>query len=326
MSAQTFHRFPDLPYELRHHVSEASCFDRHEERHGLHYVDCPGSRKCRTRIECRAASETETSACLMDAGLWAACQESRRVIKKQMRQHGFLRTDRENKSLCLKGPEPATLIIDENEDMVCFRISDWFKVQHWTKMFHFLLSYADSTEEGMPHNVAFEMDGSWDHQHSIWRAILNGIRFYGGGHYPPLYKHIIDKKIHWFRDSSTLDDTWADCNNEFMVVTWKNLCPCNQRGMDSGALVFLMYMRRGYQPYTSDGYHSCMGLYHTAYTLAVDILVRQDNEVMPCQSCQTRAKKDHEHNYLLDGMDLPLAEEDEKVEESKEEERESEKQ
>ena len=47
---------------------------------------------------------------------------------------------------------------------------------------------------------------------------------------------------------------------------------------------------------------------------------------MPCQSCQIRAKKDREHNYLLDGMDLPLVKEDEKVEESKEEERESEKQ
>ncbi|KAH7179957.1 uncharacterized protein B0J16DRAFT_323424 [Fusarium flagelliforme] len=232
MSARTFHRFPELPCELRHLIWEASCFNRHEKRHGIHYVDCHGWRGYKTRIKCHPAGESGISACLMDAGLWAACRESRRVIKRRMRQHGLLDTDEENKSLCLKGPKPATLIVDQLKDIVCFRFSDWYEEDHWTTRFHFYLSYADSTEEGFPHKVAFEIDGIWDHWHPSWTKMVRAISGYNPDdhdRYPFLDISIIDKSIHWFRNHSTVDDTYADSDNKFTVIEWKNLCRCNQR-------------------------------------------------------------------------------------------------
>jgi len=52
----------------------------------------------------------------------------------------------------------------------------------------------------------------------------------------------------------------------------------------------------------------------------VKVPVRRDNEVMPCQSCQTQAENNQHNDYLLDCMDPLTAEGNEKVEESKEEE------
>ncbi|KAI1050790.1 hypothetical protein LB507_009287 [Fusarium sp. FIESC RH6] len=320
MSARTFHRFSELSCELRHLIWEASCFNRQKKRHGMHYVDCHGWRNYHTRIECRAASESEISACLKDAGLWAACRESRRVIQRRMRQHGFLDTDEENRSLCLKGSEPATLIIDELKDIVCFRFSDWYDDHGWTDRFHFYLSYADSTEEFFPRKVAFEIDGIWDHEHRFWIKMLNAISSYNSDDhdwYPLLNISIFDKNIHWFRDHSTLDDTYADSDNEFAVVQWRNLCRCNQRGTWCSALAFLMHINWRYRrPYDGIIY----------FLQSASILVRRDNEVVTCQSCQTQAQAQNGWytDHLLDDMDVATDEEDEKVEESNGEEQEPE--
>ena len=319
MSAQTFHRFLELPCELRHLIWEASCFNRHEKRHGIHYVDCHGWRHHCTRINCQPASESQISACLMDAGLWAACRESRRVTQRRMRQHGVLSTDEENRSLCLKGREPATLIIDEHKDIICFRLSDWEKGR-WGCRFHFYLSYADSTEGGFPRKVAFEIDGIWDHEHTCWTKMVRAISSYNSDDhdwFPFLNISIFDKNIDWFRDHSKLDDTYADSDNEFTVVQWRNLCRCNQRGIWSSALAFLMYLDWGYREHI-DGV--------AYFTNKVSILVRRDNEVMTCQSCQTQAQAQNgwHTDHLLDDMDVPTDEEDEKVEESNGEEQEPE--
>ena len=303
MSAQTFHRFLELPCELRDLIWEA------------------GWRHYDTRIKCQPASESEISACLMDAGLWAACRESRRVMQRRMRQHGLLDADEENKSLCLKGPKPATLIIDQLKDIVCFQLSDWYEDSDWTTRFRFWLSYADSTEEeGVPHKVAFEIDGIWDHEHACWYKMVRAISSYNRNdddQCPFLDISIIDKEIHWFRDHTTVDDTYADSDNEFTVVQWKNLCRCNQRGIWSSALAFLMYLNWGYREHI-DGV--------TYFTHRVSILVRRDNEVMACQSCQTRAQAENgwHTDHLLDGMDVPTDEGDENVEESNREEQEPE--
>lgn len=331
MPAKAFHRFPRLPCELRHLIWEASCFNRHEKRHGIHYVDCHGYRNYCTRIQCQPASESEKSACLMDAGLWAACYESRRVIQRRMRQHELLDTgEEENKSLCLEGPKPATLIIDQLKDIVCFRFSDWYEDHNWTDRFHFYLSYADSTEEDFPYKVAFEIDAIWDHWHPSWEKMARAISDYNpddDDFYPFLDISIMDKNIHWFRHHSTLDDTYAalrgvsykelsydtyaDSDNEFTVVEWKNLCRCIQRGMWSGAVAFLMFLNWGYRhPINSVAY----------FTHRVTILVRRDNEVMTCESCQTRAQADNawHTDHLLDGMNVPTDEGDEEVEEAEE--------
>jgi hypothetical protein len=215
-------------------------------------------------------------------------------------------------------------------DIVCFRISDWYEVQRWTPDFYFPLSHPDSTEKGFHHRVAFEIDGNWNHQHSIWQTMRKVIRSYkpdDDDFYPVLDILVIDKDIHWFRDDSIFDVTYADCDNEFMVAGWENLCHCNQKGTWSGALAFLMHISRGYELCNSIYSHrEGRGLFQTNYTLRVDILVRRDNEVMPCQSCQTGAKNDRHFNYLLDGTDPPTPEGDEKVEESREEEQEHERQ
>ncbi|KAI1050783.1 hypothetical protein LB507_009288, partial [Fusarium sp. FIESC RH6] len=74
MSSRTFHPFLKLPYELRLLIWEASCFNGNEKtRHGLNYVDVSDTDD----IKCRPADDTTTSACLMDTGLWEACDESR---------------------------------------------------------------------------------------------------------------------------------------------------------------------------------------------------------------------------------------------------------
>ncbi|KAJ4129186.1 hypothetical protein NW768_007721 [Fusarium equiseti] len=223
----------------------------------------------------------------------------------------------ENEVLCLKGPEPATLLIDQHKDIVCFRISDWYEEPHWGSGFHFYLSYADLTDEGFPHKVAFEIDGIWDYQHPLWRKMqrdtTSGYNPEDDDYYPFLHISIMDKNIHWFRDHNTVDDTYADSDNEFTVVKWGNLCPCNQRGMWSGALAFLMYIDWGFRHPIDEV---------RLYAAKVGILVRRDNEVMPCQSCQAGAKSDRPLDHLLDSMNLPTTEGDENVEESSEEEQE----
>ncbi|CAG7565205.1 unnamed protein product [Fusarium equiseti] len=304
MSAPTFHRFPDLPCELRHDIWEASCFNRHDTRHGMHYVHCTGlSYHLDTAIKCRPANESETSACLMDAGLWGACHESRRVMEKRMKRQGLMLTDAsaKNSSLCLEGPEPALLLLSSRQDLVCFKISDWWRKQMFTPMFFFYLVCVEAKNEDLVFNVGFEMDGNWDFQNRIWQSITQALRYgsFGLDECHKINMSIIDKDVHWHRDDDFPDVTYADCNNEYTVVQWKSLCPSAQRGLGSGTRAFLTYMRRGYDQTSSSGAPPCLEVEGW-----VNILVRRDNEVEPCQLCQKpNGKKLYDSPYGIAQFD-----------------------
>ncbi|KAF5027151.1 hypothetical protein F66182_724 [Fusarium sp. NRRL 66182] len=94
MSSTTFHRFPDLPYELRHLIWKHSLRPT-EGKSGLHYLamsepgnlnnmrDIPNLRFHLPSISSATSVDTRPrSAFLWDAGLWTACKESRQVIMK----------------------------------------------------------------------------------------------------------------------------------------------------------------------------------------------------------------------------------------------------
>ena len=149
-------------------------------------------------------------------------------------------------------------------------------------MFFFYLPCVEAINEDLVHNVAFEMDGTWDFQHNIWRSLIVAIvrgSLDGDGCYK-INISIIDKDVHWHRDDDTPDVTYADGNNEYTVVQWKSLCPGAQRGLGNGTRTFLTYMRRAYDR-NNPNWFSCLEIEEK-----LKVLVRRDNEVEPCQLCQ----------------------------------------
>ncbi|KAF5552087.1 hypothetical protein FPHYL_9034 [Fusarium phyllophilum] len=103
MSPMTFHRFRNLPTEVRLMVWKAACFPYAADQRGLHYIDLEtveknlidgvliidiGSMEMKalhpdfqtSPNEQRVVGCAKRSAYMWDAGLWKACRESRDVI------------------------------------------------------------------------------------------------------------------------------------------------------------------------------------------------------------------------------------------------------
>ncbi|KAF4944808.1 hypothetical protein FGADI_12403 [Fusarium gaditjirri] len=103
MLPTTFHRFPNLPTELRLNIWKAACFPCTANQRGLHYIDLRTLAERliagvvifnRDSMEMRAlhpdfqtspkdqqvVGRANRSAYMWDAGLWKACRESREII------------------------------------------------------------------------------------------------------------------------------------------------------------------------------------------------------------------------------------------------------
>ncbi|KAJ4004841.1 hypothetical protein NW766_011575 [Fusarium irregulare] len=276
MSSRTFHPFPKLPYELRLLIWEASCFNGNEKtRHGLNYVDVSDTDD----IKCRPADDTTTSDCLMDTGLWEACDESKAVMIKQFEERGLLSADLpicRNQGRWLRAPAHIqTPVLISGRDLFYFRIFDWYTRQLrredrreiGTAAFDFHLDRYQGISQAKVCNLAFELDVvGWGQYSSVWRVIslalaqafLQSRTSWGES----VTVSIIDKDVHWYRDDHTVIDViYADSNDDYTLVSWKNLCYCDQTAVGIGAHALRKYT-----------YFS-----HLMEEM-VKILVRRDNE------------------------------------------------
>ena len=290
MSPRTFHPFPKLPYEVRLLIWEASCFDRNKTtRHGLHYVDIVAKYRFARTVQCRPAAKSETSACLMDTGLWLACRESRAVLIRQLQKRGLLLPDappNPNQVRWLKAPVQDPIFVSAHQDLFCFRLSEWWKSQRLWAQFNFFLG------QYLVHNLAFELDSSWGKREIYWPAFnialesLDQQRVWGN-----ISLSIIDKNVLWHRNDSIHDITYADCDNEYTIVGWENLCSCNQKRVKTGARAFRRLIKPSSDVDNLFTSHYRMMDSHYKLESKVKVLVRRDNEVQPCQKCQSRREK-----------------------------------
>lgn len=171
--ATTFHGFPDLPAELRlqiwedcirpdgqgvHFFTIETCFDPSPEQPGISYELKPqrysiGGGEYETENAAaplfgagsqRSWTENNLSTCLIDAGLWTACRESREVMEKHFKT-AFWREKRQEslkkepycRGLSWYEPEhksaPGTGRFRHNGEDWCFAVfphRDLFCVQH----------------------------------------------------------------------------------------------------------------------------------------------------------------------------------------------------
>lgn len=275
MSSPTFYLFPKLPYELRLLIWEATCFNGNKKtRHGLNYIDVSDS------FDCRLAVESNTSACIMDTGLWGACTESRAVVRRKFRKRGLLLADItvcKNQARMLRAPSYIrTRLIISGRDLFCFRISDWCNKLLRPPGFDFYLDRHEGISQAKVCNLAFELDVvDWDKDAWVLPAIRKALR---QAHLEAWEKwgekfrlSIIDKNVHRYRGDSTVNVTYADSDDEYTIVSWQNLCYCDQTAVGTGAHALRKYIRPSIYENSVDFYR---GMEET-----VKVLVRRDREV-----------------------------------------------
>ncbi|KAH7179956.1 uncharacterized protein B0J16DRAFT_387785 [Fusarium flagelliforme] len=303
MSSPTFHPFPKLPYELRLLIWEASCFNGNKKtRHGLNYIDVSHAYD----IKCRSANDTATSACLMDTGLWEACDESKAVMIKQFRKRGLLLDDVplcRNQGRWLSAPAYIrTPVLISGRDLLCFRISDWYG-GHWSPTLSFYLHRYEGIGLDMVRNIAFELDVfGLDKRHPLWSLFRTNLTNTDelGAWGRKVNISIIDKHVRWYRNDNSDNITYADYNDEYTIVSWENLCYCDGNGVGTGSHAFRKYIRPLYEDYQPPVLaHQWTGDFYLWLERAVKILVRRDKEVS-CPSLQTGRRIYRPDNHQFD--------------------------
>jgi hypothetical protein len=145
----------------------------------------------------------------------------------------------------------------------------------WAPVFDFYLDRCKGISQAKVCNLAFELDVVDREKHSsVWISIRKAIR---QAHLEVREKwgenlrlSIIDKDVHWYRDDSTVNVTYADSDNEYTIVSWENLCYCDQTALGTGAHALRKYIRPSYED-SADFYR--------LMEETVKVLVRRDNEV-----------------------------------------------
>ncbi|KAJ4129187.1 hypothetical protein NW768_007722 [Fusarium equiseti] len=298
MSSPTFHLFPKLAYDLRLLIWEASCFNGNKTtRHGLNYVNLTHDGLFSGYLHYRPAEESETSSCLMGTGLWGACVESRAVMIKQFRKRGLSLDDipaLQNRGRWLSGSEHIrSPVMVSRHDLFCFRISNWFEQYRPIPRFYFYLPRYKGIVEAQVCNLAFELDiAGQGTPHIVWYTIRCAIR----EAHPQVRRKrgetlnlsIIDKDVHWYRDNSTVNVnvTYADSDSEYTIVSWENLCYCDQVGVGTGAHA----LRKNVTP--SHGEDSAN--FYRRMERTVKVLVRRDNEVSCPLEQRVYRSEDHQ--------------------------------
>jgi len=166
--AKTFHRFPYLPFELREMIWKLAIRPLTvPNAHFLTIFKPPKSvpKGYATFVHGRAKKNTpilaaplynNSSAYMIDWGLWTACKDSRRII-----QQSFAKGNGFRQALTVKGR-----FIDNGQnryfirfitDLVCFQHVDLRNILHWTTNSGFL---TPDYLWGLS-NVAFEYNKRW---------------------------------------------------------------------------------------------------------------------------------------------------------------------
>lgn len=207
MALQTFSCFPQLPPEIRLSIWEHAlrptdrggglhkfsimefdeCFGAHFQRGHATLPYPPAATEYPTYMagvprliksphnENRPRNE---SACLWDAGLWAACSESRRVIANNLNR-SLCRLENESSSAHEEIESPDndatavmmtmsrkneiwTLIVRPYQDLFCLTPLNWGMQIDWTTMFDSFAFSASSSGYGPVKNIAVEFDPSWN--------------------------------------------------------------------------------------------------------------------------------------------------------------------
>ncbi|RFN47517.1 hypothetical protein FIE12Z_8234 [Fusarium flagelliforme] len=181
MATPSLHRFPDLPTELRLQIWNSSCVPRIPNRHAVHYIDVDKDNSLTGHLEVfhRGFGDDETkSACLMDAGLWTTCRESRDVITKQ-----WLATHSDGFGTLTKmlirgnGEKDGQCLVSPFRDMFCLKARDWNIDPGSSRACQMFIKDTDGPSDpnkspDVPetyrpnhyfriNNIAFEFDPSW---------------------------------------------------------------------------------------------------------------------------------------------------------------------
>ncbi|KAL7943713.1 hypothetical protein V8C42DRAFT_346633 [Trichoderma barbatum] len=183
-SPQTFHPFPQLPFELREMIWKAAI---RPQGRGVQFFTF--TEPSTHTPECLAvlASDTLTakkprltisldnntsnvSTCLMDSGLWTACYESRMILQREFKKRRRFGPDERTGHFTSSGLDRYFTYYPGN-DLVCFQHQDLKKLVQWEwkDVYHvqpFLRAYHV--------DVALEYDQKWQY---FFREALPGVPY-----------------------------------------------------------------------------------------------------------------------------------------------------
>ncbi|RGP65904.1 hypothetical protein FLONG3_9036 [Fusarium longipes] len=182
MALTTFHPFPRLPFELRTQIWEAACLELCRSFRGIHYVTVGSLDVAPLSHNWDGSKPKNNSIYLWDAGLWTACQESKRVIAKHWEKQPRPEHDVDIYNCCSYEeanyyydtfwPEwdfrnTVTMLysrvdgehwrqmVDYRKDLLCVTVDDW----------EFVAIKSDDIDLQIflfhDHDVAIEFDPSW---------------------------------------------------------------------------------------------------------------------------------------------------------------------
>ncbi|KAH7198314.1 uncharacterized protein B0J16DRAFT_314620 [Fusarium flagelliforme] len=325
MTSKMFDLFPRLPTELRLKIWKEACRTISPNEYGIQYIDF--RRDGVAPLPCnwsQASTEqsprgTNSSAYLIDGGLWTACKESREVIVKHTYYDFWMEVQheaisekepfrwychQENLSRWEKVPIPATIDLETvgqrwhmlaypQQDIFCIKAKDWKSTRKELRKYQLSINIIEK--------VAFEFDQMWMQNlpkefstltrerksaRGCWaRRLYDAL----GNNQPDLW--IIDKSAKWIRCSNQNYDTiYHDCEGEYVEVKWKDVFDHIGDGTSASASAFIKSPCLHWGQVDEHLQWELWRLRSLDYLVRrfhmqdfVKLLVRRDNEVMPPQ-------------------------------------------
>ncbi|KAJ4013334.1 hypothetical protein NW752_007631 [Fusarium irregulare] len=198
MASTAFHRFDQLPAELRLQIWEAACQPLPtRSNRGIHYVAAKGGlivAKPHNWSQPPSTGEASRSAFLIDGGLWRACKESREAIAKHTRFHDWVH----KQSIAInaldsctvdwaggddsmhpafvetsEGEEECRMLVYPYKDIFCIQVDDWLSLQRGLFDSDLEMAFVQSNSHPVlpranVRNIAIQFDDSWLEDITKW--------------------------------------------------------------------------------------------------------------------------------------------------------------
>lgn len=343
---QEFHVFPKLPPELRIKIWKTACLPRTPTEHGIHYVFVNRVRDSEEIEDCvtlndnldgyddefdvendetayvtlralkreRPEPRGHASGYLYDAGLWAACKESRVAITEYLEIKGW-------EALQQSGPRdmlspgwyskrdfPSTLkpfkqdetwrpIVAPRQDIFC--IPDTRRVmQSLPKSLYsmkLLAPFMGTRRFTIVEDwsIAFKFRHTWNHkfpddveklkQENTPRGLLaNWFERFYDEILPEPSLYVIDDTGSWVEPCDWMPTIYRDCDNEYVEVPWNASCSSTNIHIAGASGMFIELMEDLLEddfPYEFEDMDSPFD-WQPSVKVKIRLLVRKENKIM----------------------------------------------
>ncbi|KAF4456639.1 Hypothetical protein F53441_1297 [Fusarium austroafricanum] len=302
METHNFHPIHRLPLELGFQIWAAACVSHHRNRCGVHYIDIDGNNGNLLPLDfdhstVDRANQVNSSAYLIDGGLWSACQESKDVMIRHLNSH----QDGEEQPIPFGSDNQGCFRVYPTRDIFCVKARSWKSLQEDSLVINVAIGYGTQ-------NIAFEYDSSWNidlpgyyydlFEEDSARGVLSRI----------LYNYFInncEQPTLWIIDKTA---EWAGHGREYIQVSWINIC---LRNTDDPSMSYSQFKDKldlgsdcefDHPNFDWYGHEMDPGIYEMLkITEPLNLLVRRDNEVKFCPylgyDCERVSRAVHSNGY-----------------------------